>query len=678
MNVNINPLETSFSLGNKIQEKAILWNESDRHPVIGFMGSRVITIFIKPIARIGDVALYVIMATGKLAVGTFIVLPISTIAFLRAKDGPKTKLTIKNGLYDVAHAIVFFIDGFACIPLNFISPSLYKTRKAEVEAQNDVITDAETTINNLQGQLAQAQEDLNAARAAPVVPAVNLEDIQEQLRQAREDLEVARAAPVAHAVNLEDIQNVHRAAMDAFQRVHQEALDAKDRDHLEAKAQYERNMEEAQQTLLQVQGSCNTELNEFRTRIRQLEDSSSAKEDEFTITTQGIEELVAQNKNLLEVNRNLEKILSHQDTELRELKNQLTELKSNNLMSGFIPPTPPTLPPPEILVPFKQKEGSVKLAEQLENKKRGLKTNKKETVKTTREFVWKEDLSTLNLVQLSIIIPQKRNQIIEEMAAYILVNSQITKYDNGEARLDEVIELMRNLGNAKDLEIKKAREKAYSDLGDHDDLKAEEDSDSDFDWDDAVPRFKQNMFESFVDPSDQTTPEDTINSIRWYLDQKYKQILRSNEFINDHDPSYAKKVESKEKLNEHENQQIRSDREARESFEAATAIEKQYYDATLVEARNILWEKMSLAEKTNFTNGKLINGLTIETFKDQLCRHSVVDMLAVCGSKTKNAYSTAIQDSQVYKKYLNCGKYTAYGVEETVQDLNRLNQALGI
>lgn len=165
----------SLSLGDPIQRKAIEWNNSEKHKILGPLGARVIGVIAKPIARIADVAIHLILAAGKIMVG-IIASPIYLALYLKNEIGPDTTWTVKHGLLHLAFATVFFADIFVSPITNLIDPNIdpvfeigaHEEVRAEltrmIVGKEEDFREIQDACRNAERQLAAARNELAAAR----------------------------------------------------------------------------------------------------------------------------------------------------------------------------------------------------------------------------------------------------------------------------------------------------------------------------------------------------------------------------------------------------------------------------------------------------------------------------------------------------------------------------------
>lgn len=146
-----------LSLGNRLQNTAIRWNNSTKHPVIGFIGARVIMVLAGPSARVLDTAIHVILGVGKILVGATVTAPLSFCVYLVRGKGLDTQWRVSKGLSHIAYSVFFAADIFICIPINLISPNLYPAKKTDDLRQK--ILSAKSSHNQVQLDI----DDSNAA-----------------------------------------------------------------------------------------------------------------------------------------------------------------------------------------------------------------------------------------------------------------------------------------------------------------------------------------------------------------------------------------------------------------------------------------------------------------------------------------------------------------------------------
>lgn len=129
----------ALSLGDRIQSTAIDWNSSTNYPVLGFIGSRAYAIILKPIARIVDVSLHIIIGIGKI-VTALVLVPFSFCVRQLGDFKMIVDWIVKQCVFHFGCAGRYAFDIFASPIINIINPGIYQSSLREkiqlVSSQN--------------------------------------------------------------------------------------------------------------------------------------------------------------------------------------------------------------------------------------------------------------------------------------------------------------------------------------------------------------------------------------------------------------------------------------------------------------------------------------------------------------------------------------------------------------
>lgn len=155
-------IETSLSIGDRLQAYVIQLDQSPRYRVLGSIGARLIASPGMLIARILDAAFHALIGIAKLFIG-LILLPVHFTARLLKKQELKTDWTIAEALNHIGQAILFGVDSLAAPFVNLINPDLNGRtwRLKEIESE---ITQIAPDIKRLTDTLHEKRNELKIAR----------------------------------------------------------------------------------------------------------------------------------------------------------------------------------------------------------------------------------------------------------------------------------------------------------------------------------------------------------------------------------------------------------------------------------------------------------------------------------------------------------------------------------
>ncbi len=140
----------NINMGGWVQDYAIHCNNSKEHPLLGFVGGRIVGTLGKLIARIADVSAHILFCPVKAVVGTCITAPKEVYDWFKGTRGDYN-WTLTQSVHHLGYAILFTGDGLFSLPGNFISPDLYLS----LEGAANLVAKLTAQVTVLKSQIQQ-------------------------------------------------------------------------------------------------------------------------------------------------------------------------------------------------------------------------------------------------------------------------------------------------------------------------------------------------------------------------------------------------------------------------------------------------------------------------------------------------------------------------------------------
>lgn len=567
-----------LSLGNRVQENAVRFNNSEKHPVAGKIGGRIYAIILKPPARIVDVSLHVILGVGKIIVGATVIAPISFIAFLIRGHGIETNWTVKQGLFHFGYATLYFVDIFISPIVNLISPDIYPA-KARLELQKKISAKNAADVKSLLNELKAHTAAIEATREGLEARDTAYNDLNAQLLAAEE-----RHREEAHRLN-EEV----RALQD------------------EAKTENEAHQAEVEEL--------NAAYAELEQQLRAAEARHQEEQDRLSEELRAFQDAA--------------------DAERAAMEGRLgaTESFFNSIPAPPPPPPPPPPPLTRAASPSGQTPpaaadqeqgspnpsiGSVAISSAVLGQGRGMLRRK------YRDYVWRNNEHCTPDDPRFMMWANGKAKVVNKHAALLkILSGKLAEYESmpkDHFTVDQLREDIRKIEKGA-LEKEERKQASSNNLGEHlpfatfgnqaESSDGEEGNDwSDDDSDEVVEEIETHVpiaglmgASIFVNP-DIDYAKDTdelIAVLKNLISKKHEQIRKSIDYLKDNVSGIGeRRVASREEARASD---VREAEEARLSAERAAA-ERALHETNLRTAiriaRVIIWERMTLTEKTQF------------------------------------------------------------------------------